>query len=137
MLNWLGSIEFREPWLLLAAVLAIPIFLLARRAPGRVQFSSFLILPGHSGSWRTRLAWVPDAALALAAVALAVALAGPRIGEQYRRVETDRIVTDGAISTTTAKDAAAAERRGQAPTTVFKTGTLLRPGRSLTRDRGR
>ena len=91
MLSWLASLEFREPWLLLAALTAIPVFLLARRSPGRVQFSSFRILPRHAGSWRTRLAWIPDAFLALAAVALAVALAGPRIGEHYSRIEREGI----------------------------------------------
>ena len=82
MLNWPGGLEFRDPWLLLAALAALPVFLLARRAPGRVLFSSFRILPHQGGSWRTRLAWIPDLLLALAVVALAVALAGPRIGEQ-------------------------------------------------------
>ena len=53
----LFSLEFREPLLLLTALLAIPVFLLARRAPGRVVYSSFRVLPGHTGSWRTRLAW--------------------------------------------------------------------------------
>ena len=91
MPSWLESLEFREPWLMLVAVVAIPIFLLARRAPGRVQFSSFLLLPAHSASWRTRLAWIPDAAIAIAAVALAVALAGPRIGEQFTRIEREGI----------------------------------------------
>lgn len=91
MLNSLGSLEFREPWLLLAALVAIPVFLLARRAPGRVQFSSFRLLPGHAGSWRTRSSWIPDALLALAAIALAVALAGPRIGEHYSRIEREGI----------------------------------------------
>jgi len=91
MLNWLASLEFREPWLLLTALAAIPVFLLARRAPGRVQFSSFRILPGQAGSWRTRLAWIPDALVALAAVALAVALAGPRIGEHFSRIEREGI----------------------------------------------
>ncbi len=91
MLSWLEGLEFHEPWLMLAALVAIPVFWLARRSPGRVQFSSFMLLPGHGGSWRTRLAWVPDAALALATVALAIALAGPRIGDQSRRVEREGI----------------------------------------------
>lgn len=85
------SIEFREPLLLLAALLAIPVFLLARRAPGRVVFSSFRVLPAHSGSWRARLAWVPDVLLATGVIALAISLAGPRIGERFSRVEKDGI----------------------------------------------
>lgn len=89
-MSTLASLEFREPLLLLLALLALPVFLLARRAPGRVVFSSFRLLP-RTRSWRTRLAWVPDALLALAVLALAVALAGPRIGERFSRVQREGI----------------------------------------------
>lgn len=86
----LGALEFQRPWLLLLVLVAIPLFWLARRAPGRVQFSSFRVLPTVS-SWRTRFAWVPDALLALAAVALSVALAGPRRGDKDSRVRQEGI----------------------------------------------
>ena len=71
--------------------MAIPVFLLARRAPGRVLFSSLAILPQKGRSWRSRFAWVPDALLALAAMALVVALAGPRIGERNSRINREGI----------------------------------------------
>ena len=85
------AFEFREPVLLLLALLAIPVFLLGRRSPGRVLFSSFALLPTARGGWRVRLAWLPDALLALALLALALAVAGPRIGERASRIEREGI----------------------------------------------
>jgi Ca-activated chloride channel family protein len=82
-------LEFREPWFLLLGALALPVFLLARRSPGRVVFSSLGLLPARASSWRTRLAWLPDAGLALAVLGMSVALAGPRAarGESHIRRE--------------------------------------------------
>ena len=85
------AIEFREPLLLLLTLLAVPVFLLARRAPGRVLFSSLTVLPSTHGGWRARLAWLPDALIAVALLALVVALAGPRIGERFSRIEREGI----------------------------------------------
>ncbi len=87
----LAALEFREPMLLLLALLAIPLFVLARRAPGRVVFSSFAVLPAGAASWRTRLAWLPDALLALALAALVLALAGPRIGQRHSHIQREGI----------------------------------------------
>ena len=87
----LSALEFREPLLLLLALLAVPVFLLARRPSGRVLFSSFEILPTVRGGWRSRLAWLPDVLLALALAALVVALAGPRIGERFSRIQREGI----------------------------------------------
>ncbi len=84
-------VEFREPLLLLLVLLAVPVFFLARRAPGRVLFSSFRALPAGAKSWRTRFAWLPDALLSLAVIALVLALAGPRIGERFSRIEKEGI----------------------------------------------
>ena len=64
MIELLKHIEFREPWFLLLGLLALPVFFLARRSPGRVVFSSLALLPARASSWRTRLAWLPDAGLA-------------------------------------------------------------------------
>ena len=49
------------------------------------------LLPRRGGSLRSRLAWVPDAAVALALVALVVAAAGPRVGERFSRVHREGI----------------------------------------------
>lgn len=89
MIELLEHIEFREPWFLLLGLLALPVFFLARRSPGRVVFSSLALLPARASSWRTRLAWLPDAGLALATLCMTVALAGPRAarGESHIRRE--------------------------------------------------
>ena len=85
------ALEFREPLLLLLALLAVPLFLLARHPSGRVLFSSFAVLPSVPGGWRARLAWLPDALLALALLALVLALAGPRVGERFSRIQREGI----------------------------------------------
>lgn len=85
------DIQLREPWFLLFALLAVPIFWLALRTGGRVVFSSFRLLPARTSSWRTSLAWLPDAALALSAVAMALALAGPRVQERETRIKREGI----------------------------------------------
>ena len=90
-MDTIAAIEFREPLLLLLALLAIPVFMLARRTPGRLVFSSLKILPDEAGGWRRRLAWVPDAVLCLALLALVVALAGPRIGERFSRIHREGV----------------------------------------------
>jgi len=84
-------LEFREPLFLLAALLAPVVWLLARRSGGRIVFSSLAMLPRAAHSVRARLAWVPDVLLGGAALALAVALAGPRIANKTTRVEREGI----------------------------------------------
>jgi len=80
-------IELREPWLLLAALSAVPVFLLARRPAGSVLFSSLALVPRARRSLRARLASLPALLLALAAALLGAALAGPRIPDQTTRVQ--------------------------------------------------
>jgi Ca-activated chloride channel homolog len=88
---FLHDIELTQPWFLLAALLAVPALLLARRAAGRVVFSSLAALPARGASWRTRLDWLPDILIAAAVIALAVALAGPRAGQKDARVRREGI----------------------------------------------
>ena len=83
--------EFAHAWYLLAALAAIPALLLARHAAGRVVFSSLAALPARGASWRTALAWLPDALIAGAVLALAIALAGPRAGDIDSRVHSEGI----------------------------------------------
>lgn len=91
MWRLLHDLELREPRWLFAALLAIPVFLLCRRAAGQIRFSSLRLLPARARSWRTRLAWAPDVLVALAAVALAVALAGPRVGDKRTKIQKQGI----------------------------------------------
>jgi len=86
------SLDFRDPWFL-AAVLLAPIcyFLLTRRSPASVTYSSFAILGRSSRSIRARLAFTPALLFALAVVAMAIALAGPRTGVAETRVRREGI----------------------------------------------
>lgn len=101
----MGALEFREPVLLLLVLLAIPIFLLARRTPGRVLFSSLALLPSGGSGWRARFAWLPDAILALALVALVISLAGPRVGERFSRVQREGIAIAMVVDTSSSMSA--------------------------------
>ncbi|MFH0901930.1 MAG: VWA domain-containing protein [Pseudomonadota bacterium] len=84
----LPQLELREPAFLLLGILAVPLFLLVRRAGGRAVFSSFRLLPpASSRSLRLRLAWIPPGLLSATVVLLAIALAGPRVGDRKTRVE--------------------------------------------------
>ena len=109
----MDALEFREPAMLLLAFLAVPVFALARRASGRVLFSSLDLLPRTAGGWRVRLVWVPDALVALAVVGFALALAGPRSSEGFSQIRRDGVAimmvvdTSGSMS---ALDLSTAER---------------------------
>ncbi|HSN24930.1 MAG TPA: VWA domain-containing protein [Kofleriaceae bacterium] len=83
--------EFAHPYFLLAALAALPALYWSRRAAGRVVFSSLRALPLHGETWRTRIAWLPDALNVLAVVALALAIAGPRQGDRSSRVRREGI----------------------------------------------
>ncbi|MBV8755698.1 MAG: VWA domain-containing protein [Deltaproteobacteria bacterium] len=83
--------EFAHPYFLLAALAALPALYLSQRAAGRVVFSSLRALPLHGETWRTRIAWLPDALIVLAVVAMAIALAGPRQGDKGSRVRREGI----------------------------------------------
>lgn len=90
-MSWLADLQWREPWLRLAVLVAIPVWLLVRRAGGRVVYSSLGALPPAGESLRARLAWLPDLGLALAAGLLALTLAGPRTPDQDSRIHSEGI----------------------------------------------
>lgn len=90
-------IELRDPWLLLAALAAIPVYRWARRPAGRLRFSSLALLAPGKGSLRARLAFVPAALLAAGAAALGIALAGPRIPDATTRIQRKGIAIVAAI----------------------------------------
>jgi Ca-activated chloride channel family protein len=95
-MRFLGM-EFAEPWFLLVALLAAPAVWWSVRSSGRVVFSSLRALPAGGETWRTRLSWVPDALIGLAVIALAIAIAGPRKGDETSRVRRDGIAIMMAI----------------------------------------
>lgn len=90
-------VEPTHPWLVFVALLAIPAYVLSRLSAGRVVFSSLRALPLGGATWRTRLAWLPDALNAAAVVALAIALTGPRAGDHSARVRRDGIAVMMAV----------------------------------------
>jgi len=89
--------ELAHPWFLFAALLALPAVWWAQRGAGRVVFSSLRALPDGGHTWRTRLAWVPDVMFGLAVIALAIALAGPRAGDNNARIRRDGIAVMMAV----------------------------------------
>jgi len=109
----LFHVEPTHPWLVFVALLAIPAYLLARRSAGRVVFSSLRALPLGGQTWRTRLAWLPDALIAVAVVALAVALTGPRAGDQSARVRRDGIAVMMAVDVSGSMRALDLSERGR------------------------
>lgn len=87
----LARIEFAEPLWLVTALLAPLVLWRASRTVSFVSYSSLeLVASGHR-SLRERLAFVPPVLLALAALALAIALAGPRTGNAVSEVEREGI----------------------------------------------
>jgi Ca-activated chloride channel homolog len=85
------GVEFAQPWFLLLLVLVVPAVWWSRRSAGRVVFSSLRALPAGGHTWRTRMAWLPDALLGIAVTCLVIAVAGPRAGDQSARVRREGI----------------------------------------------
>jgi Ca-activated chloride channel family protein len=98
--RWIYAQFHVEPthwWLVFLILLAIPAYLMSRTSAGRVVFSSLRVLPLGGHTWRTRLAWLPDAMIAAGVVALAIAVTGPRSGDQSARLRRDGIAAMMAI----------------------------------------
>jgi Ca-activated chloride channel family protein len=85
------GVEIAHPWFAFAALLAIPAWWWSQRSAGRVVFSSLRALPGGGTTWRTAVAWIPDALFALAVIALVIALTGPRAGDKSSRIRREGI----------------------------------------------
>jgi Ca-activated chloride channel homolog len=83
--------SFAQPYFLFAALLAPLAWWWSARASGRVVFSSLRALPAAGRTWRTQLAWLPDALVGVAVLALAIALAGPRLGDKHGRIHSQGI----------------------------------------------
>ena len=97
--------EFRDPWFLLAALVAPVIYILASRLPAVVTYSSLQLMAGGPRSWRLRLANLPALLLALAALILVIALAGPRSGEATSKVKREGIAMMLAVDRSGSMDA--------------------------------
>ncbi|MDX2088585.1 MAG: VWA domain-containing protein [Kofleriaceae bacterium] len=83
--------QLADPAFLLLGLLAAVAVWFSLSGSGRVVFSSLRALPASGSTWRTRLAWIPDALFGLAIVALAIALSGPRKGDDASRVRREGI----------------------------------------------
>lgn len=93
----IAGVELSNPWVLFAVLLAAPAVWWASQGAGRVLFSSLRALPAGGRTWRTRIAWLPDALLGLAVVSLVIALAGPRAGDKNARIRRDGIAVMMAV----------------------------------------
>ncbi len=87
----LSGLEFSDPLFLLAGLLAPLVFIEVNRRSASVTFSSLSLVADGRRSLRERLVWLPAALLAVATLALAVALAGPRTGNAVSQVEREGI----------------------------------------------
>jgi Ca-activated chloride channel family protein len=85
------EIELAQPWFLLGLLLVIPAVWWSLRSSGRVVFSSLRALPAGGHTWRTRIAWIPDALIGLGVVGLVIGLTGPRKGDKNSRVRREGI----------------------------------------------
>jgi len=87
----LSELEFRDPLFLLTGLLSPLVFVLAARLPSVVTYSSLQIVDAGPSSLRVRLARLPALLLALAALILSIALAGPRTGDATTRISREGI----------------------------------------------
>ena len=84
--------ELRDPlFLLIAAAAPVVYFLVVRRSLSAVTYSALSMFDRTPQSLRARLANTPALLLALAVVAMAIALAGPRMGDDQSRVRREGI----------------------------------------------
>ncbi len=84
-------LDFRDPLFLLIGLVAPVVYWLAARLPAVITYSSLSLVDSGSRSLRTRVAKLPALLLALAALALTIALAGPRTGNASSRLHREGI----------------------------------------------
>lgn len=87
----LAGFDFSDPAFLLVGLLAPFVYFQASRLPASVTYSGLSLVTGGHRSLRARLAWLPAALFAIATLALAVALAGPRTGDAVSEVQREGI----------------------------------------------
>lgn len=102
MMAW----EFRDPLFLLTALLAPVVYhLLARRAPATVMYSTLHLVDQAPRSLKARLAHAPALLWALAVVAMAIALAGPRTPDATTKVYREGIAIVMVVDRSSSMDA--------------------------------
>jgi Ca-activated chloride channel family protein len=84
-------------WMLGMLWLVVPAVWWSVRSSGRVVFSSLRALPAGGETWRTRIAWMPDAMIGLAIVSLVIALTGPHRGDEAARIRREGIAVMMAV----------------------------------------
>ncbi len=134
-MNFLLDWEFRDPWFLLAAILAPLIWFLLRRRPGAVLYSSLSLPSLAPRSWRVRIAGIPTLLIALAALSIAIALSGPRRGDATTRVSREGIAMMMVVDRSGSMDARDFDRdtdinRLQTVQRVFRQFLTTEEGRS-------
>ena len=85
------GLEFRDPFFLLLIVFTPFVFLLARRQPAVIRYSSLALLEAAPTSWRITLLPLPAGLWALASALVALALAGPQIGDATTQIQREGI----------------------------------------------
>jgi Ca-activated chloride channel family protein len=83
--------EFRDPLFLVVGLTVPLVYGLAARLPSVLTYSNLGLVDAAPRSQRARLAKLPAVLLAVAALALTVALAGPRTGNATSRVHREGI----------------------------------------------
>jgi len=89
--------ELREPLFLLVGLLAPLLVWLLVRGGGRLSYSSISLLENTRRTLRQRLAQLPAVLLGVAILLLAVAFAGPRVGDATTEVHREGIAIEMAI----------------------------------------
>ena len=97
--------ELRDPLFLLTVLLAPLVYQFAAHIPSAVTYSSLSIVDTAPRSLRARLALLPAVLLALATLFLAIALAGPRIGDETSQIKREGIAIIMAIDRSGSMDA--------------------------------
>lgn len=93
MPEWLASSnwELRDPLFLAAGLLAPLVYVLAKRLPSSLIYSSLSLAEAAPRSLRVRLSTLPAMLFGIATLCLAIAMAGPRTGDATTKVKRDGI----------------------------------------------
>ncbi len=97
--------ELRDPLFLLVGLLAPLVVWLAVRGGGRLAYSSLQLIESTGRSLRHRMAHLPALLSGIACALLAVAFAGPRIGDATTEVHREGIAIEIAIDVSGSMDA--------------------------------